>query len=506
MKIALLNGNIITMEDDKPTAQALLISENRIETVGDNHEIKAAIDEQTEVIDLQGRTVIPGFVDTHTHLMGFGLTFSRVDLSDTKSLEEALTLIKEREARTQPGSWIIAVEFDESQWEENRYPKKEELDSISSIHPIIVKRMCGHVAVANTIALQHYTEEWEKVDRNSGLLLEDAALNMNKIVSPTEHELKEGLEKAIQHAHSSGITTVSDIVRTNYIDIYKKLRAQNKLKIRIHANLFIEHLKDRIEMGSKNGTNDDILWIGGIKVFTDGSLGARTAALLEPYSDDLNNNGMLFYKQDKLDKIVKEVDDNGFQLIIHAIGDRAIAQVLNSYDKVIKDPRNPLRHRIEHMEVLNSDLIERMSKMNIVASLQPNFVGKWSNYGGLNMQRLGEKRWRLCNPFRTIKDAGLIIAFGSDCMPMDPLFGIHSAVNHPLKEQRISVMDALKMYTINAAYAISAEDKIGSIKKGKLADIVVLSEDILTSKEINNIDVEMMIFSGEVVFDANASH
>lgn len=494
------------MEDDNPTAQALLISENRIENVGDNDEIRAAVDEQTEVIDLQGKTVIPGFVDSHTHLMGFGLTFSRVDLSDTKSLEEALTLIKERKARTEPGRWVIAVEFDESQWEENRLPKKEELDSVSSIHPIVMKRMCGHMAVANTPALQHYSEVWETVDRSSGLLLEDAALNMNKVVNPTEYELIEGLEKAIQHAHSSGVTTVSDIVRTNYIEIYNKLRAQNKLRIRIHANLFIEHLKDRIEMGSKHGLSDDILWIGGIKIFEDGSLGARTAALLEPYSDDPNHNGMLFYSQDELDKIVKEVDHNGFQLVIHAIGDRAINQVLNSYDKVINDPGNPLRHRIEHMEVLNSDLIERMKRMNLVASLQPNFVGKWSNYGGLNMQRLGEKRWRLCNPFRTIKDAGLLMAFGSDCMPMDPLFGIHSAVNHPLEEQRISVMDALKMYTINAAYAISAEDKIGSIKKGKLADLVVLSEDILNSKEINNIDVDMTIFNGEVVFISSASH
>ncbi|MFO7991010.1 MAG: amidohydrolase [Thermoplasmata archaeon] len=470
-----------------------LVEDGIISSIGDYDTI---MNDSDEKVNLSGATVLPGFVDAHTHLIGMGLNIDRVDLSEADSIE-VLKFILEEELEKQKGEdWLIGIDFDESGWKRGAgYPTKGLLDKISEDVPIIIKRVDGHVAVANSAALERIDVDDENIDVENGLLLEEAAFKLNEYVGITKEDRKKAIENAIERAHTLGVTSVHDIVDKEGWEAYEELSEEKDLDLRVRCYILEEDSE-----GYEPGNRGDYLALNGIKIFVDGSLGGHTAALEDDYSDDPGNNGMLLLEQEEIEEVIKDAEERGMQLMAHAIGDRAISTLLDAYESTAVRARE-LRHRIEHAEMLYEENIRRIRDLNIILSAQPNFAYKWSMPDGMNEKRLGKERLQKCNPFWDTQRSLVKMAFGSDTMPMSPLFGVFSAVNHPILEQRISAYNALQCYIKNSAYAGHDEKQFGVIEDGMKADFVVLSENPLDSENIHDIEVLMTVVNGKIVYD-----
>ncbi len=476
--IGFINGNILPME--KSNIEALIIKRDRIDRVGPRNIVKGM--DQTEIVNLEGRFLVPGFIDSHIHFVDIGLNFARVDLSQTKSLKDALDITEQRLKREKKTMPLICVDFDESKWRENRLPTREELDRLSSKRAVIFRRVCGHIAVANKKALLSIPKGWKKTNYNTGVLLEDVVLYINEVFPPNKEDIESAITLAQKKAHSLGITSIHDMGIRSYLDVYREMERKDTLKIRVYAVLPVTDMNYIIPSTGK--------WVktGGVKLFADGSIGARTAALNSPYPGT-KNYGILNYETTELERIVEEANRRGIQIFIHAIGERAIEQVLSVYGKELDNSR---RHRIEHFELASDDAIRRVKELDIILAMQPNFIMNWGKKGGMYQEILKERGLQT-NRFKTALEEGCILCFGSDSMPAGPIYGLKGAMEHPT--ENISFKDALKMYTINSAYAGFDEELTGSIKKGKKADLVVLSG---TSPDLK---VDMTIVNGEVVYN-----
>ncbi|MEA3431466.1 MAG: amidohydrolase [candidate division WOR-3 bacterium] len=476
--IGFINGNILSME--KSNIEALVIKGDRIDRVGPRNIVKEM--KQTEIVNLEGRFLIPGFIDSHIHFVDIGLNLARVDLSETESLKDALDITEERLKREKKVAPLICVDFDESKWKERRLPTREELDRLSSKRAVIFRRVCGHIAVVNKKALSSIPEGWKKIDYDSGILLEDVVLYINEVFPPSKEEIEIAIIGAQKKAHSLGITSIHDMGMRSYLDVYREMERKYALKIRVYAVLPIADMNYIIP------SNGEWVKTGGIKLFADGSIGARTAALNSPYPGT-KNYGILNYETTELDRIVKEANRRGIQIFIHAIGERAIEQVLSVYGKELD---NSKRHRIEHFELASNAAIKKAKELDIILAMQPNFIMNWGKKGGMYQEILKERGLQT-NRFKTALEEGCILCFGSDSMPAGPIYGLKGAMEHPT--ENISFKDALKMYTINSAYAGFNEEFTGSIKEGKKADLVVLSGSPPDLK------VDMTMANGEVVYN-----
>lgn len=494
--LILLNGNIVTVSSGR--AEALAIKDQKIAAVGSNAEIKRLTHKNTKILDLKGKTVLPGFIDAHTHLVSVGLRKTLyLDLSETRSLEEALERVREAAKAKGKGEWVMGRGWDESRWPQKRYITRSDLDRVAPHNPIALVRVDGHMLTANTkaLAVVNVSADSDEMDKENGILREQAATQFLQQLRPSLDELKRALKEAVKIAHSLGVTSIHDIP---YIEAFRAWQAlRGELKLRVTLNIPIEQLDKFSELGFRTGFGDEWLKLGAVKIFSDGSIGAGNAALFEPYLDR-PGNGKLNYEQAKLNELVKKAQDNGFQVMIHAIGDRAIQAVLEAFAAAGMDFED--RARIEHFELPTPAQIEQMKELGIIASMQPNFL-QWSGPGQLYEARLGAERDMRINPLRRVLEEGVMLAFGSDCMPLGPLYGIHLAVNAPHEVQKLSAEDAIRCYTLNAAYAAFEEKSKGSIEAGKLADLVVLSEDPYRAKDrIKEIKVEMTLVGGERVF------
>lgn len=462
MDLVIYNGTILTMT--QKSAKAVAVDNGRIRSF---EKVQAA-----QEIDLEGRTLIPGFIDCHTHFLGMGLRLANVDLSKTKSVEEAVNLLEERASKTEKGKWIRGFCWDESFWSERRYLTPEDLKGIE--HPVCAVRVDGHMAVLNEAAQK-------ELGVKKGYLYEDELFQLHTDMS--DHDAVHAFEAAVHLAHQHGVTSIHD----NPMDVqsfllYQKVRQPH---LRICVNLPVSVVDAVTQIKLQTGFGNEWVRFGGIKLFTDGSIGAKTAAMSFNYRNE-DNNGLLMYKDAELTEILQKVHPN--QSVVHAIGDRAIQQVLNC---ALPGERN----RIEHAELVRDDQIPQIKRLGLILSMQPNFL-QWSHPDGLYDHRFGTG---MDNRFATVKNAGIPIVFGSDCIPFSPLYGIEQVVNAPFEEQHLSVMDALTMYTKNGAYASFEEDIKGAIEKGKVADFVVLSGDPREEK-ISSIKVDMTIVGGNVVY------
>jgi hypothetical protein len=514
----LLNGNILTFDQSLPSAQAIALYGDRIVAVGNNHEISMLASRETTKIDLKESTVLPGFIDCHVHLIEYGLSLSNLDLRNVRSIEELKKLVsaKAREA----SSWVLGLGWDQEKFSEKRYPNRHDLDEASPDKPVMLRRVCGHICVVNSKALQIAQvdsrtpdSEGGVIDRDTvgeptGILRENAVeLIERRIPIPTLEEYENATLAACQKAAEAGLTSVHCILGSEVeLKALLSLRKKGRLPIRFYVLIPASHLKTARQLGLSTGFGDEWVRLGGVKVFTDGSLGARTAALDAPYNDDPMNCGVTIYSQEQLNEIVAEAQCSDFQVAVHAIGDRAIGMSLEAVGKAMRGtPGKHLRHRIEHASVLNPELIRRLKECRLTVTVQPHFVISdfWIN------QRLGPGRARFTYPFKSLLQAGLTVVGASDCPvePLAPLLGIAAAVNRQGPEALVAE-DAIALYTRNAAYASFEENLKGTVAPGKYADLVVLEEDPsrVRPSEISEIAVLMTMVGGRIVYRSPTFH
>jgi len=505
-----IKGNVITMVNDKPRAKAIGVKDGRIVVVGAINEVEKDISETTRILDLKEKTILPGFIDSHTHLTATGVARLGVDLSSVTSVNEAMERIRERVHVTPAGKGIQCWEFDSFKVKESRFPSREELDAISEEHPISVQHYDLHFAMLNSAAfkLAGYTAEEEGVVTDSGGrptgLVEDPAI-FKSVRMMGEEIRKEGHMEALlavaKEAVKVGITTVH--AKEPLDDALFIIKNQDQIPVRAKPLI----------MGSieEDGLLDKVLSSGipgeriCIAIVSDGSIEGHTGALFEPYSDDLDSIGMLYYSDDELHGFVEKAHRAGMQVSIHAETDRSVEQVISVYEKVLAEyPRTDHRHRIEHFEFPLGEHITRAAGAGVALGMQPAFLS--INENAENYRKLlGELRMRRCHPYRSILDQGILVSGGSDSpvTRLNPLKGIHNCLTHPLEEQRIELYEALKMFTINGAKIGFEEKTKGSIEPGKLADFTVLSKDPhrVPYDQMNRIEVEMTIVGGKIVYE-----
>ena len=515
-----INGSIFT---PLGKAEALAIHSGRIMKVGTNEEISPLIGPRTKVIDLKGKTVLPGLIDAHVHLSSYGLALAQLDLRGTKSIEELKSMVRKRAISLSKGEWILGRGWDQELFEERRYPTRWDLDEVAPDNPVFLKRVCGHLCVVNSKALEiaSITKETKdpprgKIDRDesgepTGILRENAIdIVYKKIPPPNLEQLEEALARAIKEAVKRGLTTIHFICSDRFPDELRALqllRKEGRLLLRIYLIPPYDFLEKLEEIGIFTGFGDSMLKIGAIKIIEDGSLGGRTAALEEPYTDMPDKKGMLIYSPEELREMVLKIHKAGFQAAIHAIGDRAIRVTLDAIENAVKLMPRDHRHRIEHASVLNPKLIERMKKLNVVAVCQPHFI--FSDFWA--KERVGPERARWVYALKSLME-NVIVAGSSDCPvePIDPLKGIWAAVTRPYlpENEKLTVEEAIEIYTKGGAYASFEEEEKGTIEEGKLADFIILSDDPtkIEPERIKDIKVEMTIVGGRVVYERNRSN
>jgi predicted amidohydrolase YtcJ len=471
-RFALVNATIWTLDDNDPRAESLLVEDGRITAVGTEKKVlrKARDAKKT---DLHGASVLPGLIDAHTHLIHQGLLQGRIDLRNTKSLHDALQTVRRHVARLPKGHLVLAERWDESRWKERRYPTRQELDDISQDHPIILRRVDGHIAVANKHACDLVAPKLDGVDPQTGQLIEQASLNLNQIFPTPPQESAAALEYAQKQALRLGVTTVHDFVVPTYLRAYQELHRRGRLRIRAHVTPYIEYLDQLSGLGLQTGWGDDRLRLGGVKLFGDGSLGGHTAALRSPYRDEPQNQGKLNWTDAQLQEKIGLAHRSGLQVSAHAIGDAAIDQVVAAYRRLGPSARGA-RHRIEHFELHHAEHHEALRDLGVVASMQPNFVGEWSKGGGMYDARLGQ-RHRRNNEFERLRKTGVRLAFGSDCMPFDPWFGLRACTHAPYRPQRLTAIHALQAYTRGGAWSLHREHDLGALRTGAWADFVIVN-------------------------------
>jgi len=497
---AVVNADVWTLEAPQARAEALLVEDGRIARVGEERAIlRRAHAQGGRVSDLQGRRVIPGIIDSHTHLVHQGLLQDRVDLAGAKDRRAALARVR-RAAKAHRGREpLIAERWDESTWPDAKWPRRDELDAITTRFPLVMRRVDGHVAVANTPALDALEGKLAGVDRDRGLLVEDASLRLNEVwPTPVPRGAKAVLE-AQELALRVGVTTVHDFVVPGYLRAYQAVQRQGRLKIRVQATPYVETLHAWTQTGLETGFGDGHLRTGGVKLFADGTIGGHTAALRKPYGDRPDDHGKLNWTDAQLQHHVDAAAHAGLQPSIHAIGDAAIDQVLGAYARVPAAQRRRLRPRIEHFEVHSRDQVERARELGVILSMQPNFVGAWSRLGALYHQRFGDDRYKRNNEFRTIRRTRAHLAFGSDCMPFDPWWGLESVVRAPHAGQRLPIEDALRAYTLGSAYGLGLEAHRGSLGPGKDADFLLVEGDWKRPGGLARTRVRATVIGGKTV-------
>ena len=526
-----VDGEIHTLADPDDGGdtvhEAVAVRDGEIVRTGLTRDVERLAGVATDVVDLEGRVLLPGFVDAHTHLTTVGRYLVHADLSAADSPEAAVDLLTDRADEVEAaeradadgdssgddgGDWVLGYGYDESTWDESRYLTREDLDRVSTERPVAAFREDMHVAAVNGVALDRFADELatapdETVPTDgdgepTGVLLEAAIDPVYRAVEPGPDETRAVVEAALDHCAARGITGFHDMVRDSHAPrVYRDLDAAGELTARVRINYWTDHLDAAREVGLATNAGSDRVETGAIKSYTDGSLGGRTARLSEPYADAPDETGQWVVDPAELREHVADATEAGFQFTAHAIGDEAIAAVLDAYANASETDPGDARHRIEHVELADDAAIERLAESGVVASVQPNFL-KWAGEDGLYEARLGSERTAETNRYRDMLDAGVRLAFGSDGMPMDPLFGVHHAVNAPSDAQRLTVTEALRAYTTGAAYAGFDEDRLGTIEPGKRADFVALDASPWErSDAVTDIDVAATVVDGEMVYD-----
>jgi len=504
-----INGEVVTADAYNRVFEAVVISQGRIMECGTSDAIKELAGPETEIVDLKGKCVLPGFIDSHVHFMQTGLNGLAINLREEASLDGVLQRIKE-EAPKYSGSTVIrGIGYDEDKLKEKRPPNRWELDRVCPDKPLWLCRVDSHSCVVNTRMLQLI--DLEGVDGVSadgsgqpdGVLRGKANNRVRNIVYDMidDDTRRKAAFYAQEKAFEVGITTLNALEGGKLFhdnDFIVLNRMKDELTLDVEIFFQTVDVEKAVAMGANR--------VGGC-IILDGSIGSRTAAIIDDYLDEAGNNGVLYYTQEEIDEFVRKAHRAGLQMSVHAIGERAIDQILQAYSRVLaENPAKDHRYRIEHFELPTCEQIALAAQLGIIPSTQPAFDFYWGGENGMYAMRLGRDRALRMNPLNSIIKGGCIILGGSDSdvTPMNPLLGIHAAVNHTNPAQRLSVIDAIRMFTINGAYGVFKEDEVGTIEKGKIADLVVLEENPLKvdASRIKDITARSTVKRGFDVYTA----
>ncbi|HEU5138994.1 MAG TPA: amidohydrolase [Bacillales bacterium] len=522
------NGQVLTVDNQFTVCEALAVGGNKILGSGSNVEIDQLKGPETKVIDLRGRSLLPGFIDAHAHLELYGTNKLGVNCKDgIESITDIQENLKKAAENTSEGEWIRGWGYNQNALKEGRHPTRQDLDQVSIEHPIIIVRTCGHISTVNSKALEMAGIEEgspdpiggkiiRENDVPNGVLLEAAHMNMFIRAQYSEQDVMEGLRLASEDFIRKGVTSVHDAGGYGNPHFRHLARAVQDGYLKVRVNTLVGSLHDSpgtldkaLEAGMLSGMGNDRFRIGPAKVFIDGSSSGPTAKTRDPYTSNPNDTGILYLSQEKLNDILGKANRFGWQLTAHAIGDRGVEMMINCIENALEEyPKDDHRHRIEHSGITPPDLVRREKELNIVPVPNPAFIYE---FGDGYLKDYGERvKWMF--PARSFLAAGMKPAMGSDSpiTTYDPMIGIQAAVTRLSKtgqeigsEQKISVEEAIRLYTINGAY-VSFEEKLkGSLEEGKVADLTVLDSSILdtAADEICQINVDMTVIDGEIVFE-----
>ena len=523
------NGRIYTNDASAPWAEAVLVRGEEIIAVGNDDEVSALTETGAKVVDLEKHFVMPGFNDAHVHIGGAGADWLAVRLFGAGTVGEMQKRLAAAVAAHKPGEWITGFGWDHTLWPEKKFPNRQQLDLVSPKNPVILTHVSGHVAVANSVALQiaGITKdspnppggEIEKDQKGepTGMLKEGAAMRLveSKIPAPTEEQRRHGIELALGDIAKNGVTSVQDNSAWEDFLTYRALKNEGKLTVRVTEWLpFAAPLEKLQQMRRDGGTTDPWLRTGALKMVTDGALGSRTAAMLAPYSDDEKTSGILTMEPDKLRQLAIDRDKAGFQLNFHAIGDRANRIALDAFEAAAKanGPRDR-RDRIEHAQVVAASDFARFARLQVIASMQPSHETsdmRWAE------QRVGPDRATGAYAWATMQKFGVRLAFGTDydVEPISPFRGLYACVTRELPDggppggwepqEKISLGDCIRAYTSGSAYGEFMEGKKGELKEGEFADFIVLSNDLtkIEPREYTKTKVLRTVVGGRLVYQA----
>ncbi|HKW35073.1 MAG TPA: amidohydrolase [Candidatus Acidoferrum sp.] len=527
------HGRIYTNDPAEPWAEAMAVADGKIVCIGKMAHVLldcGGSQQSAETVHLDDKFVMPGFNDAHVHLGSAGADALAVELRGVKSVEEMQKRVAEAVGHHKEGQWITGSGWDHTLWPDKRFPNRQQLDAVAPKNPVILTHISGHVAVANSVALKKAEIdkstpnppggeiEHDGLGEPTGMLKEGAAMALVRvrIPDPSMEERRRGLEIVLANVARNGVTSTQDNSAWEDFQVYQQLKEDGKLTARITEwlpfNASLNELQDRRAQG---GTTDPWLKIGALKAVTDGALGSRTAAMLEPYSDDPSTTGIFTYDPDKLRAMAIERDKAGFQLNFHAIGDRANRICLDVFEAVVKaNGRRDRRDRIEHAQVVAPMDFQRFAELKVIASMQPSHQTtdmRWAE------DRVGIERIKGAYAWNTMLQDGVRLAFGTDynVEPISPFRGLYACVTRERPEggprngwepqEKISLADCLRAYTSGSAYAQFEEGKKGELKLGEYADFIVLSDDLtkILPAQYTKVRVLRTVVGGRTVYQAN---
>lgn len=527
VKTIFINGQVYTMNPKEPIVQSIFIHNERIVDMGTNEGILLQWGRNgAKIIDLEGRAVLPGLIDSHLHISSVGINSQELDLTNVKSTADLLDSIEKWAVNMKPGEWILGRGWDENVFPDRRIPSIEELDKVSSNKPLFLPRICGHAFLVNSTALKisGYHPNMNipyggtivldpNTNKPNGLLLETASTIISKHIPEKSYgQLKSALQAGLQQAIRLGLTSIHTN-DPNYLGgarqtyrLFDELINHEGIGPRSNLLIDYDYLEEMVTSGMSTGYGNDKVRIGAIKLFADGALGGRTAHLSEPYLDDPCNVGNAMYDNEVLFQLIRDIRLQNMPVAIHTIGDQALINVLDILDQF---KPSKYRDRLIHVSILNEQLIQRLSSPHRMVDLQPKFVS--SDYPWIE-DRLGKHRARFAYPFKSLLDKGVISAGGSDAPiePLNPLLGIHAAItrrkageshNGYNESEKLSMYEAIHLFTVGGAYATNEENLKGTLERGKLGDMTILSKDpfqMESPDELLTTETEMTVIGGEV--------
>ena len=527
--LVLVNGKVWTGDPGRPWAEAVAVRDGTIFAVGTAAELKALSASGAKLVDLGGSLVLPGFIDSHTHFLAGGFALKSIQLREAKSREDFVARIAAKARELGPGRWIVNGNWDHQQFSPVELPRKDWIDTATPDNPVCVNRLDGHMILANSLAVKLAGVTGTTPVPPGGEIVKDPAtgeptgilkdtamdLVYAKIPEPSFAEKLEAAEASVRHAAENGVTSVHEMADASSFEVFEELAHLGRLTTRVHVYVPITEVDILARLKLKSPFGNPYLKLAGLKGFADGSLGSATAYFFEPYTDDPKTVGLLngqMFPEGIMEKRILEADRAGLQLAIHAIGDRANSMLIDMYEKAVtaNGPRDR-RWRVEHAQHMRPADIVRFGRLGLVAAVQPYHLiddGRWAE------QKIGPERVKTTYAFGSLRRAGAVLAFGSDwtVAPLSPILGIYAAVTRRtldgknpggwVPEEKVSVEEAVRAYTVNGAWAEFAEAAKGTVQAGKLADLVVLDRDIFTvpPEEISRAKVRMTVFEGRIIY------